>query len=146
MGEVIYRIFVLALFYVVSGYVFYTFFPNALLIFSLLFLGVSVWVIWDAIEQTNAREMAKRDLQNKLDQIYAEGSRLDPADEARFAEAERLLPSYKLEYESALKARNKVLAYKLGVRYYLTGNLVERYYGTENEIAQRVKNEIDIYS
>ena len=153
MGEVIYRIFGLTVIYAILGFLFNIFFPKSFWIFSLIFLSISVGIIWDAIKENKAREKnlrALKDLNDEYEEMCRFSAELqaktDAEDQIKFAEAERLLPTYKSEYERALQRGNKVLAYKLGMRYYLAGNLVEKYYGTENEIAQRVKNEIDIYS
>lgn len=160
MREVIYRIFAMTIFYVILGSLFNIFFPKSFWIFSLIFLVVSAVVVWSATQKNSPLDIQKRELDERLKEIDIMKRQVYESIEAeRIAElarkvehqkkkdeAKRQLPTYKSEYMNALKSGNKVLAYELGARYYSTSNLIESRYGNENDIAQRVKNEIDIYS
>lgn len=160
MREVIYRIFVMIIFYAILGFLFNIFFPKLFWIFSLIFLAVSAAVVWSATQKNSPLDIRIRELDERKRELDVIRKQLDADMEAsRIAtlaenaelqkkkdEARRLMPIYKSEYMNSLKSGNKVLAYELGARYYSTSNLVECRYGNENDIAQRVKNEIDIYS
>jgi hypothetical protein len=160
MGKVIYRIFILTIFYAILGFLLYVFFTKSFWIFSLIFFIFSAWSIWDVIEKNNLLAISKMELEERARQVEEASRQLISEIEAekmdaltredelqkRKNEALQLIPTYKSEYMNALKAGNKVLAYELGMRYYLTLNFSESHHGTENEIAQRVANEIAIYS
>lgn len=160
MKEVIYRIFVLSLMYVFFGFIYNIFFPKSFWIFSLIFLIFSIVVVWSPNKELRALDIKKREIDERRSQLEAEMMQLQAEMEATekaelAAKAEHqieidktklLLPTYKSEYKNALQATDKILAYELGMRYYSAARFAKEYSGSENEIAQRVKNEIDIYS